>query len=518
MIMERQARSARPAEGADAPENRHVRFARHSLTVVLVVLLLALTAKVVASDATSATMFLYPFQFDESEGMIVAETMLLDRGVNIFEVPGQELFIAAPYPPLFYLLNWPLQHLAGAEPTFKPGRAISILATLLAGVFIFGITYSLTRDRLAGALGAVAWWSLTLVAYWGSLVKPDMLAVALGLAGLWWVVARPPSQVWWALGFFLAAFFVKQTGIAAGAAVTGWLLLTKPRTGVAFGAAYAAGAIIPSLLLDWWTNGGYFYHMYTLHDLPWFADRFTLFLINCAETYGPLFAPGVIALLVAAAVWLARRLRREPQPLPRDGALLLLLFLGASFLPAVGTGTLGGNHNHLLDLAAACCIGLAMGAALIRQARRWQVQVVGAMLGLFVLAQVPSLFSAPHWLQREFSLLSESKTEGMVNIFQYVTNNGGPAYSDNVGLMLTTGKRLWSTDPYTQTHATFYGRWDESRLVDAIRSRHFSQIILAIDVFDPDPGAGAVSPGILQAVQDSYKLDQRNVLNIYVPR
>jgi hypothetical protein len=87
-----------------------------------------------------------------------------------------------------------------------------------------------------------------------------------------------------------------------------------------------------------------------------------------------------------------------------------------------------------------------------------------------------------------------------------------------VGLMVSTGKKLWSTDPYTQTHATFYGRWDESHLVAAIRNGQFAQIILRVDAESPEGGAGDVSPGILQAVRDHYKLDQRNVLNIYVPR
>ena len=87
-----------------------------------------------------------------------------------------------------------------------------------------------------------------------------------------------------------------------------------------------------------------------------------------------------------------------------------------------------------------------------------------------------------------------------------------------LGLMLITRKRLWSTDPFTQTHATKYGRWDESKLVAAIRDRQFSQIILRIDVFKEDAGSGDVSPEVLRAVRDSYKLDQRNVENIYVPR
>ena len=66
-----------------------------------------------------AELFAWPFQYDELEGMIVAETLLLDTGKNIFAPLDAQQFIAAPYPPLYYLLNWPIIHFAGA--TFKVG-------------------------------------------------------------------------------------------------------------------------------------------------------------------------------------------------------------------------------------------------------------------------------------------------------------------------------------------------------------------------------------------------------------
>ena len=395
---------------------------------------------------------------------------------------------------------------------------MSILATLLAGLCIFGLVAALGRDRLAGAVAAAAWWSLGLVAFWGSLVKPDMLAVALGLGGLWWLVSRPPGQTWYALPFFLAAFYTKQTAIAPAVAAIAWLLLTRPRMGVAFGAAYASGAIAPSFALNLLTGGGYYYHMYTVHDLPWFGDRFQEFLRGFVSAYGAFAVPGVVALAVGTVVWLANRVRGRSEARRQEGSVLLLFYLAMSLVVAVGTGTLGGNHNHLLDLAAACSMGLGMGVALARGALPWQARPALAVVALLVLAQVPALFRTPTWLGLELRVPPEQVTEGMTNVFQYVTNNGGPAYSDNVGLLLITRKKLWSTDPFTQTHATKYGRWDERKLVAAIRERQFSQIILRIDAFKEDAGSGDVSPGVLRAVRDSYKLDQRNVENIYVPR
>ena len=36
-------------------------------------------------------------------------------------------------------------------------------------------------------------------------------------------------------------------------------------------AAYLAGAFVPAVLLNVVTDGGYYYHIVTVHSLPWFA-------------------------------------------------------------------------------------------------------------------------------------------------------------------------------------------------------------------------------------------------------
>jgi len=259
--------------------------------------------------------------------------------------------------------------------------------------------------------------------------------------------------------------------------------------------------------------------MLTIHSLPWFPDRFAGFLNSLLVDYGAFLVPGLLAVLALGAIWLVRRVRNLPPLLERDGGLLLFIYMLASLAVATGTGTLGGESNHLLDVVAALCMGLGAGfGVLLGSNIAWQWKALGLVPALVALAWIPSLFSVPLWLQVQFNQLKPEPTAGMMNIFQYVTNNGGPAYSDNVGLMASTHKRLWTTDPFTQTHATHYGRWDQSKLLAAIQDKEFAQIILRIDVAQPEAGAGDVSPEILQAVRDNYKLDQRNVLNIYVPK
>src|SRR5690349_8196143 len=125
MITEQQNQAAVP-EVTARTDRSGGRLVRAALLGALLLLLGGLLMKDAASARLSAEMFSFPFQFDESEGMILAETQLLDHGVNIYLKPGPDLFIAAPYPPLYYLLTWPAQHLSGAGTTFKVGRALSM--------------------------------------------------------------------------------------------------------------------------------------------------------------------------------------------------------------------------------------------------------------------------------------------------------------------------------------------------------------------------------------------------------
>ena len=129
------------------------------------------------------------------------------------------------------------------------------------------------------------------------------------------------------------------------------------------------------------------------------------------------------------------------------GGVLLAGYLGMSLITASGAGTLGGNHNHLLDLTAACCLGLALLAGALRAARGagWRV---GAAAGALALAALtPGLYDTPHWLGHELRVPA-AQDEGMRNIAQYTSNTPGPVYSTNLSVLLVTDKwklNLWTT-------------------------------------------------------------------------
>ena len=57
-------------------------------------------------------------------------------------------------------------------------------------------------------------------------------------------------------------------------------------------------------MLNWLTSGGYYYHMFTVHDLPWFQERFVGFITGLVRAYGLFLVPGMLALVVGVVFWI----------------------------------------------------------------------------------------------------------------------------------------------------------------------------------------------------------------------
>jgi len=584
--------------------SRVASIAALAIALLIVALLLWRTWQ---SAQFSAGIFGYPFQVDESEGMIAAETLLLDQGQNIYNFPGPQQFVAAPYPPLYYLLNLPLIHFTGYS--LKVGRTLTILSTLAAAALLFALVKLATRRRLAAIIAALAFLASSLTAFWGAIVKPDLPAMAFALLGLYLVALsivgqqggpppaptnagsvpvqhRDPNSQFTihnstfaalAVAAFALAMLTKQTSVAAAGAGFVVLLFSDWRRGLKAIGLYVAIVGGVSLLLDGQTAGGYFWHIVTVHTLPWNFDRLVSYVQTIWSVNWPLILMGALGLIVAIASAIrgtSQRIRFNGEtgktdvgaqfiapvpPIPNQGviyhaptepnqgvinhaptniqnsklAFMLLLYALAAVVQASGVGTLGGVHNHFLDALSALCIGfgLLLGWLLDRAndvGSALPLRVAG-LIGLCVAAVLVWLLIGaeydPHDLNAyQFRLPSAAQLEGMSNIAQFATNNGGPLYSDNVSIVLSAHQRLRSTDPYTQTHASSPAihpnpadRWDERQLVADIRAGKFALIILAPS--DPCKGGGGeVSPAIAAAVCDSYKLIQRNVEYIYQPR
>ncbi|MBN9391503.1 MAG: hypothetical protein J0I20_25955 [Chloroflexi bacterium] len=543
-----------------------------------------LLAKLLFSLNIAWQIFNFAFQVDESESMIVAETLMMDHGTNIYALPGPDLFISAPYTPFYYLLNWLPLHFLGSS--FKPGRLISFLAAVGIAWLIYKLVtayarqggFSLVRARVAAALAVLIWSALGLVAFWGIAVKPDITALFLGLCGLLLVFTAPQDKgANWRLlflrlsprlliaaGFFALAVLTKQTAFA-GVLVAGIWLLTRHRQGwktaFGFGLSYIILGFGPMLGMNALSGGGFWYHIVTVHELPWNFANYWKFFGGLLQSYQLFF----LLALVFVGFWLADLLLRTPaepasgwltttwERLRNNPGTFFVLYAGAAWGEGLSAGTYGGNHNHLLEFSAATCIlvGLAFTRLLALERQKWAVAlalvlvcwqgvglfvgegrvrpddfpVVGAVApGRTLLDGLQGQFRDPDWLGLEYRAPLENQKQRLAEVAAFMNNDKGPyIYSDNVSLMLATTKPIFTTDPFTQTHATRYGRWDQSKLVAMVKNQQFSLIVLRQSIAGRVAAGDAagdiyISPELSQAVLENYRACRPDAVTIYVPK
>lgn len=495
-------------------------------TLLLLLAILPLLLKAPAAARFTASILAYPFQVDDSEGVVLSEAQLLARGTDPYQPVRPDFFTAAPYTPIFTGLNAGL--FAVAPFTFKFGRGLALLAT----VFTVGVLGWLLRRRTGSA--AIATWgvamalTLNLVNVWAVRARPDPLALAFNLAGLalaWsaWPgdaetsrsrVQRLTAEDWREVALvallFGLGFYTKQTLLAAPMAVGAYLLLIRPRLALAFAAVYGALVVVPFALLDVVTNGGFYQHIVAFHSSWSWADFWRLWSPFIAR-YWPIICASLVLVVIAG--WAT--VRRRP-----DGLALPAIYVVLALASALGAGTHGGNHNHFVEGLIAATLGAGLVAGRLARARHAASRLAAG--GLLVALAFTSLGEAglagTNWLARDFRTPRAAEREGWAQLAAYVTNDPGPVYSDNVGLLLVAGKAVRYTDPFTLTYAATTGQWDQRELVRRIEAGEFSLIALRYNVFVESGAASDLTPEMYVAIRARYRLAERNVLYVYRPR
>jgi 4-amino-4-deoxy-L-arabinose transferase-like glycosyltransferase len=519
------------------------RASRWLPTLLIALALLPLLAKIPAAAGFTGTILAYPFQVDDSEGVILSEAQWLARGVDPYQPARGDFFTAAPYTPIYTLIN--AAAFAIGPFTFKAGRGVAWLATLAVAALIAGLVWWRTRRPALAAWAGLAILTTNLVSVWSVRARPDHLALAFNLAGFaliwsrWTAITATPTDAQrgrWAIDratwrtLWLAAiccalgFYTKQTLLAAPVALGLGLLLARPRAGIAFGAIYGALVLMPFALLTAITRGGFYQKIVAFHS-SWSWHDFAFLGGPFVTRYWPLLLLGIVLPLAVALA--ALRGRALFAHLRADRDLLPALYLPSALFFALGAGTHGGNHNHFVEsvIVALFCGALLVGRYLDADKRSpWLAWRALAPVPLIVLALAlgnEARFGTENWLARDFRQPRPAEREGWQNVASFVTNDPGPVYSDNTGLLLVAGKEVRYTDPFSLTFAARTGQWDESALVGRVERGEFSLIALRYDVFaTPANGGGAndLTPALYTAIRTRYRVIERNVMTIYAPR
>jgi hypothetical protein len=310
---------------------------------------------------------LFPYPLDSGDGVVLDQVLALSRFESIYPADlDSPRLVVGNYPPLYLLAQVPSVWILG--PDLRPGRAVSFLAALAAGLLLSLIVHRLTRDRPAGVVTGLLVLSVPQLYYWAPFYRVDSAALALSAAGLLVLVRRPgrPRAVVLAALLLTAAVYTRQSyGLAAPLAgfVFLWRVESR-RAALRLAAWMAAVGLGVFALLNLTTGGGFFLNTVAENIREHSARELRL-------AWGGLFET-VPVLLAMAALYLFAG------PRGSDAWWLAAPYLLGGALVGLTVGSEGAASNYLFELLAACA--LIAGLSVSRGPRLLRLAVVAALL------------------------------------------------------------------------------------------------------------------------------------------
>lgn len=482
-----------------APRRERLRPALSVVPLVAVVAVVVVTAvhhlpRIVAFWAEALR---WPYPTQGSESLMVWEAGKLARGENIYVANGPERhgFVSGPYTPLYFATIAATLKLTAT--VYTGARLISLCAWLvLLGVVaaLVGTAAPRRAGWVAATLAVVGLAVFFPGVIWAVRAKPTIPALALATLGLLVVqrTYRSRQQLYlWALVPFVAAYFTKQTTLAAPAAAVLFLLVHAGwRKAARFvGVGLVAGGV-PFALLTLLTDGQFFRHIVTDRRLAWEPQL----LLN----FGGLFLRDFWPLLAAATVAaVALLLARVPVVAP--------YFLLMAGLLVITIGVEGADHDHLIELATACALALGCGLATALPHRARLLPLAWVLLPLLA-AQLVTGWTPDRWYDSELRVPDEANRRQLDLIVANIRTTPGEVLAEEIGLIILADKPVPYDDPQAMAALARVGRWDQRQLLDDLNNQRFALIILPAK-----PRDELWTPEVLAAIAANYDLKFKDV-------
>ena len=459
----------------------------------------------------------WPYELDYAEGIVwqQARLMLTPAAYGpIDRFPA----IVFHYTPLYHLVCRALAGLTGADLLYT-GRAVSIGATLLIAPLIGLIVLRAAavqakrRERLAMAItSGLCVFSLYPVLLCGDLMRVDMLAILLSVAGFWLGLKalERPALIYLAAIAFVAALYTKQTMIAAPGALFGVLLWQRPAMAWRGMATAASLGLVALGAISWATHGGFPRHIF-FYNINRVSLRELLHIVDILRAHA-LFVG--VALVMAVARWRAIRGRRvtaargkAPLAIPDQSWIAILCYFAATSVMLVTVMKSGAFLNYFIEwlLVLVMLVGCALADAArvaVGQGRRAAVSfdlvLSAVLLPCAVAAQAAATDvpdpAATQTVQRRHDI--DALAARMRAARQ-------PIISDEMVLQLRSGKDVLF-EPMIFFELANVGTWDERPFIALIRARHF-----AMFVTDQPHEPTRYTPAMWRAIDSAYPVTEQ---------
>ena len=475
-----------------------------------------------------------PLEYDYGEGIVLFQTShITDLHVayrNIDTPP----YVVFHYPPVYYLLVRLTDRFVG-NPLVS-GRLTSVLCTLGVLLLIGSLVYRVIPARWGRGdrfiFAAIAFClPLQLEAMtWAGFMRVDMAALLFSYAGLVIFILggeRLLPQVV-SVVLFVVALYTRQTTIAAALACLAAAAIVSLRRAAALSLFGAALTVSLGAAGNALTSGGFVTNLIGYNVNPFSMMRAARGFAQC------FYSLGLVLPLALVIVWfqIAKfcrfrlrdsliRLRANLAHVSMRRALVVLSIHFALTLVTVGAyGKLGSNCNYFLDFQICACVLAAFLLFTLYARPESSARLLSRSYGLaptiaisFGLALGALLLAV-----RTELVFRGMETQARIGHAQRVVGEiraaGGPVWSDNMTLLAQAGRDVVA-EPAIVSVLARSGRWNESGLIRMLRERRLALIVAHMDLDSDD----FYSPGVRQAIRESYGLDKRiGEYSLYRPR
>ena len=457
----------------------------------------------------AASLFRFPYDYDQGEGFELYDTVLQAQGQWPYRDSQVFPFYTSIYPPLFHLLTVPLVWVFG--PQLWTGRVVSFTASLVAAAAIGWGVARAGGSRVLGAFSGLTFLASNYTFHIGPLFRQHMTMVMFetlaivalaqldlrsGPAASW--LRRP--AFWLGLIFLLAAGYTKQLALATVVAGLAFLFIRGPRRALLAG----AGLALVAGVLFWMINratGGYWYLSIIRANINAFdVAQARVFYQQWSGLHWFIAAVAALRLLYeiyvgrlsAYAIWFALALA--------DAAL---------------SGKFGAGESYFVTATAAACAlsGIAL-ARLLARAPAWDrpgrpvTLVAAAVIPLLYLAQARSTVHMPttgpiygpvaialglpagsgYYDSQGYTQLGPHPTVADVaagdSIAALARAAPGPVFSEEAAFMFRSGKPV-VTNPFPQLVMYQAGLFNPANEIAMIQQKAFGLVILRAQFYPP---------------------------------
>jgi hypothetical protein len=364
---------------------------------------------------------------------------------------------------------------AGLVWVFGPhlwvGRLIALLATLAAGGLVALAVHQETHDRLAASAAGLLFLASHYVYHIAPLARVNTLALALGLAAIYFVSKRQLWATAVGLCFLFCAVYTKQTSIDAVVATLAFLVVWRWRQALAGGTILGLAGLGTAL----WVNratGGQFYRNCIEGNINDFkTEQVVAFFQNFTGSHTLILGGAVVAL------WLTFH-RRIFNPWP--------VYFVAGLAMAVTVGKWGAGESYFLAAIASASILSGYTMAAVRRVTPGWAMIV---LPVLILIQLRLFWHAPldeivpGWRDTgpQAAVLGHLVTpQDHANgwrIAAYLQQTPLDVLSEEVGFNIAARKNvIGNTTQIKNLHLA--GLWDDQFLIQDLDERRFGVVIL----------------------------------------